>query len=125
LEQNVQTSRLALKGIALMTRNAFVCLASFVCLSIGLTVQAQDAPKPKPPSNKIEAVEIKGAKRVPEDTLKSLVTIKPGDTYDEKAVRRDFDNLWNTGRFSDITVKKDTGDRGGVVIIFIVTERSN
>ena len=53
------------------------------------------------------------------------MTIKPGDTYDEKAVQNDTKKLWNTARFSDITVTKDTGDHGGVVVRFTVTERSN
>jgi outer membrane protein assembly factor BamA len=54
-----------------------------------------------------------------------VVTVKRGDTYDEKTVQRDTEKLWNTGRFSDISVKKDVGDHGGVVVRFIVTERSN
>ena len=53
------------------------------------------------------------------------MTIKPGDTYDDKAVQRDVDKLWNTGRFTDVSVKRDTGDHGGVVVRFTVTERAN
>jgi outer membrane protein insertion porin family len=88
-------------------------------------LHAQDARQAQSTSNKIEAVEIKGAKRVSADTLKALVTTKPGDTYDAKAVQRDFNRLWNTGRFSDVSVKKDTGDHGGIVVRFTVTELPN
>lgn len=106
-----------------MTRNLLLrFIPVFFCAGI---IHAQDAHQSQSASNKIEAVEIKGAKRVPADTLKALVTAKAGDTYDEKAVRQDFDRLWNTGRFSDITVKKDTGDHGGVVVRFTVIERAN
>jgi outer membrane protein assembly factor BamA len=124
LEPNVlRKIGLPKKGIAFMTLNLFSRLTSaFLCVSIML--HAQDAPK-APTSNKIEAVEIRGAKRVPSGTLKALVTTKPGDTYDANAVQRDFDRLWNTGRFSDVSVKKDAGDHGGVVVRFTVIERAN
>jgi beta-lactamase regulating signal transducer with metallopeptidase domain len=88
------------------------------------------APAPASPrqvqatSNKIEAVEIRGARRIPEDTLKALLTIRPGDSYDAKAVERDAVKLRNTGRFSDVTVKTDTGDHGDVVVRFTVAERT-
>jgi outer membrane protein insertion porin family len=108
-----------------MTLNVFVRLVSAACVCAGITLQAQDAPKAQPPSNKIEAVEIRGAKRVPPDTLKALVTIKPGDTYHDKAGQRDVDKLGNTGRFTDVSVKRDTGDHGGVVVRSTVTERAN
>lgn len=53
------------------------------------------------------------------------MTIEPGDTYDDKAVKHDVDKLWNTGRFTDISAKKDAGDQGGVVVRFTMTERVN
>lgn len=108
-----------------MTNNVFLRCVCVLCLCGGIRVQAQDAAKPLPSSDKIEAVEFRGAKRIPADTLKALVTIKPGDAYDEKAVQSDTKRLWNTGRFSDITMKKDAGEHGGVVVRFTVTERSN
>jgi outer membrane protein assembly factor BamA len=108
-----------------MINNVFLRFVCVLCLCAGIVVHAQDAAKPQPSSDKIEAVEFRGAKRTPPGALKALVTIKPGDTYDEKALQSDTQKLWNTGRFSDITVKKDVGDHGGVVIRFTVTERSN
>ena len=108
-----------------MTKKVFLPLVCVVCLCAGVMVHAQDAAKPQPSSNKIEAVEIRGAKQTPAETLKTLVTIKPGDTYDEKAIQRDTKKLWDTGCFSEVDVKKDAGDHGGVVLRFTVTERSN
>ena len=107
-----------------MTLNVLGRLTS-VLLCIGMMLHAQDARKAQSTSDKIEAVEIRGVKRVPADTLKALVTTKAGDTFDAKVIQRDFDRLWNTGRFSDITVTKDPGDHGGVVVRFTVIERSN
>ena len=70
----------------------------------------------------IEAVEFRGARRVPQDTLKALIFTKAGDIYNEETLRRDFMSLWNTGRFDDIRLETEPG-RLGLVIRFVVTER--
>ena len=72
--------------------------------------------------NVIEAIEIRGARRIPADILKTMTLGKVGDVFDEAALRRDFNTLWNTGRFDDIEVKQETGERG-VIVRFVVTER--
>jgi outer membrane protein insertion porin family len=51
-----------------------------------------------------------------------MLLSKAGDVYDEATVRRDFTTLWNTGRFDDIQLKTETGERGGVIVRFVVTE---
>jgi hypothetical protein len=79
---------------------------------------------PRQPAAKvIEEIEVRGAKRISPDALKAIVHSKPGDVYSEEGLRNDFTALWNTGRFSDVQVKTETGAHGGVVIRFIVTER--
>ena len=70
----------------------------------------------------IEAFEFRGAKRVPQDTLKALIISKPGDIYNEETLRRDFMILWNTGRFDDIRLETEPG-RTGLIVRFVVTER--
>src|ERR1039457_2314385 len=47
----------------------------------------------------VEAIEFRGARRVPQDTLKAQITTKPGDLYSDEILRRDFMILWNTARF--------------------------
>ncbi len=74
-------------------------------------------------ANIIEAIEFRGQRRVPQDTLRALVTMKKGDPYEEAQVHRDFIALWNTGRFDDIRVEKESQPDGGVVVRFLVTER--
>src|SRR5947209_15374587 len=87
-----------------------------------------EAPKPAPtvpvsPNGQvIEAFEFRGARRVPQDTLKALIVSKPGDIYNEETLRRDFMLLWNTGRFDDIRLETEPG-RTGVIVRFVVTER--
>jgi len=75
------------------------------------------------PSDIVEYIEFRGARRVPQDTLRALIFTKKGDRYDEAAIQRDFMALWNTGRFDDISVERERGETGGWVIRFVVTER--
>lgn len=89
-----------------------------------------EAPKPAEPgalppigSDIIEGLEFRGARRVPQDTLRSMIFSKTGDVYNEDTLRRDFMALWNTNRFDDIKLETEKGDRGGVIVRFVVTER--
>jgi outer membrane protein insertion porin family len=82
--------------------------------------------EPKPAmigENIIEAVEFRGQRKVPQDTLRALIYTKKGDVFDEEAIHRDFITLWNTGRFDDLRVERERGPQGGVIIRFVVTER--
>ncbi|MGE5567498.1 MAG: outer membrane protein assembly factor BamA [Rhodospirillales bacterium] len=88
-----------------------------------------EAPKtavePKPPAAAkeiIEAIEFRGARRVPQDTLRAMIFSKKGDYYDPETLRRDFMALWNTGRFDDITLEREEGP-AGLILRFIVVER--
>jgi outer membrane protein insertion porin family len=95
----------------------------------------QGPEKPAPPSNVqeakpatigeniIEGVDFRGQRRVPQDTLRALIYTKKGDVYDEEAIHRDFIALWNTGRFDDLRIEKEKGPNGGIILLFIVTER--
>jgi outer membrane protein insertion porin family len=77
---------------------------------------------PKVDRNTIEAVDFRGARRIPQATLRALIYTKAGDPYDEGALRRDFMSLWNTSRFDDIRLEVEDG-RFGKIVRFVVTER--
>ncbi|HUI82510.1 MAG TPA: outer membrane protein assembly factor BamA [Bryobacteraceae bacterium] len=86
-----------------------------------------ETPKPpeapvQPSGELVESVEFRGARRVPQDTLKALIVTKAGDVYNEDALRRDLLTLWNTARFDDIKVETEMG-RTGLIVRFVVTER--
>ena len=72
--------------------------------------------------NVIDSIEFRGSRRVPQETLRALTFTKKGDKYDEDALHRDFMALWNTGRFDDIKLEKETGPAGWI-IRYVVTER--
>ena len=79
--------------------------------------------EPSVGSNVVEGIAFRGARRVPQDTLRAMIFSKVGDVYNEDTLRRDFMALWNTNRFDDIKLETEKGERGGVVVTFVVTER--
>lgn len=87
-----------------------------------------EAPKPAadapvtPAQDIVAELEFRGARRVPQDTLKALIFTKKGDRYDAEALNRDFMALWNTGRFDDLRIEREPSNVGWV-IRFVVTER--
>jgi outer membrane protein insertion porin family len=85
---------------------------------------APTAPQLLPGQQMIDSIDIKGARRVPVEQLKATLSEKSGDIYDEDQTRRDFMQLWNSGRFQDIRVETEAGERpNSVKLTFVVTER--
>jgi outer membrane protein insertion porin family len=80
-------------------------------------------PKVQPGGQVIEAIEFRGARRLPQDTLRVLISTKKGDIYNEDDVRRDFMALWNSGHFDDIHLETEQGPGGGLILRYIITER--
>ncbi len=76
----------------------------------------------QPPEDVIEAIVIRGSRRVPQDTLKALMYAKPGDKYSEDTLHRDFIALWNTARFDDLRLEREPGEKGWI-ITYVVVER--
>jgi len=76
----------------------------------------------QPSGQIISSITFRGARRVPQDTLRALITTKVGDIYNEEVLRRDFIALWNTGRFDDIRLEAEPS-RTGIDLTFVVTER--
>lgn len=83
---------------------------------------ASARPADAPVEDVIEAIEFRGSRRVPQDTLRALIISKKGDKYSQDSLNRDFMALWNTARFDDIRLEREAG-RTGWVIRFVVTER--
>jgi outer membrane protein insertion porin family len=77
----------------------------------------------RPPEDVIEAIDFRGSRRVPQDTLRAMIFTKPGDKYDEDGLHRDFMVLWNTGRFDDIRMEREAGQKGWIVRYVLVERR--
>ncbi len=85
--------------------------------------QPNAAPGATLASDVIEAIDFRGSRRVPQDTLRALIFSRKGDVYNEDTMRRDFMALWNTNRFDDIRLETEKGDQGGLIVRFVLTER--
>jgi outer membrane protein insertion porin family len=89
----------------------------------GQQLEAPKAPElPLATGQYVEAIEFRGSRRVPQDTLRAMLITKSGDLYNEEILRRDFMALWNTSRFDDLRLETEPG-RTGLIIRFVVTER--
>ncbi len=76
----------------------------------------------RPPTDTVESINFRGARRVPQDTLRAMIFTKRGDMYDAESLHRDLITLWNTGRFDNIEIEREPGKTGWIVT-FVVTER--
>ena len=82
-----------------------------------ILAQTQNSPKI------IDAIEIRGARNIPPETLKAIIGTKPGDAYNEEAIGRDAAALWKIGSFSDIQLTNQTGPGGGAIVRFTLMQK--
>ncbi len=60
-----------------------------------------------------------GNRRIPIETVKQRIFTKPGDVYDQAALERDFNSLWNTGYFEDVRFEREQTPKGWVIHIYV------
>ena len=61
-------------------------------------------------------VEVKGSQRIEPDTIRSYMTIRPGDLYSEEIVDQSLKILFNTGLFADVAIRYEKSG----LIVFVV-----
>lgn len=67
----------------------------------------------------ISEIQVHGNRRIPQDTVKARIFSRPGDVYDEGALERDFNSLWNTGYFEDIRFEREQSPKGWIIHIYV------
>ncbi|AOK62596.1 patatin-like phospholipase family protein [Burkholderia ubonensis] len=73
--------------------------------------------QPQPPAIRITDIEIRTSGGVPQRVVKDALHVKPGDTYDPKAVSRDLLTLTTGGNFESVTQQVvSNGDENRLVI---------
>ena len=96
-------------------RRPWVRLASLLLpvflLGSGVRVRAQQ--------ELVQEVNIIGNRRIPADTIRSKIFTHPGDVYDQAALERDFNSLWNSGFFEDIRFEREQGPKGWIINIYV------
>jgi outer membrane protein insertion porin family len=60
-----------------------------------------------------------GNRRIPAETIKARIFTHAGDVYDQAAIERDFNSLWNTGYFEDIRFEREQTPKGWVLHIYV------
>jgi outer membrane protein insertion porin family len=76
----------------------------------GLTQQQPDI---------ISAIEIHGNRSIPADTIRAHIFTHPGDIYDQAAIERDFNSLWNTNYFEDIRFEREATSKGWILHVYV------
>jgi outer membrane protein insertion porin family len=67
----------------------------------------------------ITDVQIHGNRRIPAETVRARIFSRPGDVYDQGAMERDFNSLWNTGYFEDIRFEREQTPKGWRIHIYV------
>ena len=86
----------------------FVCLLLILMVSAGWGQQEV-----------ITEVVIHGNRRIPADTVRGRIFSRAGDIYDEAALDRDFNSLWNTGYFEDIRFEREQTPKGWRIHVYV------
>ena len=67
----------------------------------------------------IQDIRIHGNRRIPADTIKGRMFTHAGDVYDQAALERDFNALWNTGYFDDVRLEREQTDKGWLIHVYV------
>ena len=89
-------------------RSTGLLLALFMLSSLGAGQQ-----------DVITEIVIHGNRRIPAETVRSRIFSRVGDVFDQAAVERDFNSLWNTGYFEDIRFEREQTPKGWRLHIYV------
>src|SRR5579871_714072 len=67
----------------------------------------------------VAGIDVHGNRRIPQETIKARIFTRPGDVYDETALERDFNSLWNTGYFEDIRFEREQTAKGWLIHVYV------
>ena len=80
-----------------------VAFAAFWLMGASLTWAQNDI---------VSEISVIGNRRIPAETIRARIFTKAGDVYDQAALERDFNSLWNTGYFEDIKILREQTPKG-------------
>jgi len=69
--------------------------------------------------NLVVDIRVTGNRRIPAETIKARIFTKPGDVYDQAALERDFNSLWNTSYFEDIRFEREQTAKGWIIHVYV------
>ncbi len=84
---------------------------------------APEAPAPPRPAETIVGARLQGSSGVTADAVLYYLGLKVGDPYDPEKIRKNFQNLWRSGLFDNISIDAEHGP-GGVTLVITVADRA-
>ena len=118
MPERVSTARGAVAASPLFRRpcpryglRVVLSLLALLGILVGIPVAASAQ------SDVISDIVVSGNRRIPAETIRARIFTKPGDIYDEAALERDFNSLWNTGYFEDIKFSREQTPKGWRIIV--------
>lgn len=100
----------SIRSPRLLQLRTILCLALMIVLSCALGTGQQDV---------VTEVVIHGNRRIPAETVRARVFTRPGDVFDQAAIERDFNSLWNTNYFEDIRFEREQTPKGWRLHIYV------
>jgi outer membrane protein insertion porin family len=73
--------------------------------------------------NRIEEVQVRNNRRIPQDTIKYRLQTKAGDRLNTDTIRGDVKRLYAEGHFDDIRVDQEDGKTGRIIIFWVVEKK--
>lgn len=64
----------------------------------------------------IQAIRVEGSQRIEPETVQSYLTLEVGDTFDQEALRKSLNHLFETGFFKDVSLERE----GNVLIVRVI-----
>jgi outer membrane protein insertion porin family len=99
-----------------------LCILGFLFPVLTAYAQQPQQPEEKKQETKIERIDIRGNRRIPEERIRYYINSYPGETYSESGLEFDLRALWKSNFFDDIQIQERDGDVGKI-ITFIVKEK--
>lgn len=92
-----------------------ICILGF--LTLGSAAAAQQRSE-----TTIERVEIRGNRRIPEETIRFYIQARPGEPYNEASLEYDLRALYRANFFENIEIQERDGDTGKI-ITYVLKEK--
>lgn len=95
-------------------RRIFLIPGMLFFLLVGPLARAQ-----MEPGELIEDIQVRGARRVPAETVKHYINSQKNTRFDAVLLHRDFKTVWATGFFEDLKIELEEGKTGKIVIFWV------
>lgn len=118
-----------LKSRLNQTAKAAILLASLqVAMPAVMLAQTQPAQPINPVRSDLKGKTVESVRVLGNETVSSAVVLNQvrtheGDAYDPATVAEDYQRIFGLKKFSNVEAQVEPIDRGGVVVVFVVTEQ--